>query len=205
MNNKKFSRTIKRIFDLIAALGGLIILSPIILIVAILVRYNLGSPIIFVQERIGKDNKKFKMVKFRSMTNQKDKDGNLLPNKKRLTKFGEILRNSSLDELPELINVLKGDMSLVGPRPLPVNYLPLYSEEQLKRHNVLPGITGWAQINGRNSIKWGKKFELDIWYVENQSLLLDIKILFLTVFKVLKKENINQAEAIGMEDFNGEN
>lgn len=205
MSNKRFSRVIKRTFDLIAALGGLIILLPIILVVAILVRCNLGSPIIFTQERIGKDNKKFKMMKFRSMTNQKDKDGNLLSNEKRLTKFGKVLRSLSLDELPELVNVLKGEMSLVGPRPLPVKYLPLYSEEQLKRHNVLPGITGWAQINGRNSIKWTKKFELDIWYVENQSLLLDGKILFLTVFKVLKRENINQDETTVMEAFNGKN
>ena len=205
MSNKRFSRVIKRTFDLIAALGGLIILLPIILVVAILVRCNLGSPIIFTQERIGKDNKKFKMMKFRSMKNSTDKDGNLLSDEQRLTKFGKTLRSLSLDELPELINVLKGEMSLIGPRPLLVEYLPLYSKRQLKRHEATPGLTGWAQINGRNSLSWKEKFELDIYYVENWSLGLDIKIFFMTFVKLFKREGINQKGQVTMEKFKGDN
>lgn len=196
---------LKRVFDIIASLIGLILLSPVILITAILVRTKLGSPIFFTQDRVGKDNKIFKMIKFRTMTDEKDKNGELLSDEYRLTSFGKFLRSTSIDELPELINVLKGDMSLVGPRPLLVKYLPLYSKEQIRRHEVKPGVTGWAQINGRNSISWCEKFKLDIWYVDNKSFLLDIKILFLTVYKVIKKDDINQSETDTMEAFNGNN
>lgn len=203
--NKHIQYFIKRAFDIIASLGGLIVLSPVILVVAILVRINLGSPILFTQDRVGKNNKIFKMMKFRSMKDAKDKNGNLLPDNERLTKFGRILRSTSLDELPELINVLKGDMSLIGPRPLLVEYLPLYSKRQIKRHEVLPGLTGWAQINGRNSISWGEKFELDVYYVENWNLKLDAKIFFLTFYKIFKRDGINQEGESTVEDFDGSN
>ncbi|MGL5244557.1 MAG: sugar transferase [Sarcina sp.] len=203
--DKKIQVLIKRIFGVVLSSLALIIFSPIILIVAVLVRINLGSPIFFTQERVGKDNKVFKMIKFRSMKDGKDKNGNLLPDKDRLTTFGKKLRSSSLDEMPELINVLKGDMSLVGPRPLLVEYLQVYNERQLKRHDVMPGLTGFAQVNGRNSISWREKLELDVSYVENWSLALDLKILFLTVFKVFKKEGINQQGNVTMEKFNGYN
>ena len=205
MSKKKNRIFIKRILDICVALGLLIVLFPVIVIVAVLVKTKLGSPIIFTQERVGKDNKIFKMVKFRTMKECIDKDGNILPDEERLTSFGKKLRSSSLDELPELINILKGDMSLVGPRPLLVDYLPLYSKKQITRHEVLPGLTGWAQINGRNSIKWKKKFELDVWYVENWNLKLDIKIIFLTIIKVFKMDGINQNAEITMERFNGSN
>ncbi|EDT25091.1 sugar transferase [Clostridium perfringens] len=205
MSKKKNRIFIKRILDICVALGLLIVLFPVIVIVAVLVKTKLGSPIIFTQERVGKDNKIFKMVKFRTMKECIDKDGNILPDEERLTSFGKKLRSSSLDELPELINILKGDMSLVGPRPLLVDYLPLYSKKQIRRHEVLPGLTGWAQINGRNSIKWKKKFELDVWYVENWNLKLDIKIIFLTIIKVFKMDGINQNAEITMERFNGSN
>ena len=203
--NKKFGNIIKRIFDFTASLCGLILLSPILIVVALLIRLNLGSPIFFTQDRVGKNNKVFKMIKFRSMKDGVDKDGNLLPDEMRLTKFGRILRSTSLDELPELINVLKGDMSLIGPRPLLVDYLPLYSEDQIRRHNVLPGLTGWAQINGRNNLSWNEKFNLDVWYVDNWSLILDIKIFFLTIYKVFKREGISQDGNVTMERFNGFN
>lgn len=203
--NKKFRHIVKRIFDFTASLCGLILLSPILIVVALLIRLNLGSPIFFTQDRVGKNNKVFKMIKFRSMKDGVDKNGNLLPDEMRLTKFGKILRSTSLDELPELINVLKGDMSLIGPRPLLVDYLPLYNENQIKRHNVLPGLTGWAQINGRNSLSWNEKFNLDIWYVDNWSLTLDIKIFFLTIYKVFKREGISQDGNVTMERFNGFN
>ncbi|ELC8386886.1 sugar transferase [Clostridium perfringens] len=205
MSKKKYRIFIKRILDIFVALGLLIALFPVIVIVAVLVKTKLGSPIIFTQERVGKDNKIFKMIKFRTMKECIDKDGNILPDEERLTSFGKKLRSSSLDELPELINILKGDMSLVGPRPLLVDYLPLYSKKQIRRHEVLPGLTGWAQINGRNSIKWKKKFELDVWYVENWNLKLDIKIIFLTIIKVFKMDGINQNAEITMERFNGSN
>ena len=194
MSKKKYGIFIKRILDICVALGLLIVLFPVIVIVAVLVKTKLGSPIIFTQERVGKDNRIFKIIKFRTMKECIDKEGNILPDEERLTSFGKKLRSSSLDELPELINILKGDMSLVGPRPLLVDYLPLYSKEQIRRHEVLPGLTGWAQINGRNSIKWKKKFELDVWYVENWNLKLDIKIIFLTIIKVFKMDGINQNE-----------
>lgn len=203
--NKNIQYFIKRTFDIIAALGGLIVFSPIIILVAILVRVNLGSPILFTQDRVGKNNKIFKMMKFRTMKDGVDKDGKLLPDSERLTNFGKILRSTSLDELPELINILKGDMSLIGPRPLLVEYLPLYSEEQKRRHDVLPGLTGWAQINGRNSISWGEKFNLDVYYVNNWSLGLDLKIFFLTFYKLFNRDGINQDGEATVEDFNGFN
>ena len=196
---------IKRGLEFIIALIGLILASPILLIIAILVRIKLGSPIFFRQARVGLNGEIFEMVKFRTMKDAYDAEGNLLPDEERLTAFGIFLRKSSLDELPELWNVLKGNMSLVGPRPLLVEYLPLYSEEQMKRHNVRPGITGYAQVNGRNNISWTKKFELDVYYVENFSLWLDIKILFQTVAKVLGQADINQEGNATVERFNGMN
>lgn len=196
---------LKRMFDVIASLIGLILLSPVILITAILVRTKLGSPIFFTQDRVGKDNKIFKMIKFRTMTDEKDKNGELLSDEYRLTSFGKFLRSTSIDELPELINVLKGDMSLVGPRPLLQEYIPLYSKEQIRRHNVLPGLTGWAQVNGRNSISWCDKFKLDVWYVDNQSFILDIKIILMTILKVVKRDGINQEGEVTSDYFNGYN
>ena len=196
---------IKRGLEFIIALIGLILASPILLIVAILVKTKLGSPILFRQQRVGLNGEIFEMVKFRTMRDATDLEGNPLPDEERLTKFGQLLRKTSLDELPELWNVLKGDMSLVGPRPLLVEYLPLYSTEQMKRHDVRPGITGYAQVNGRNNISWTKKFELDVYYVENFSLWLDVKILFQTVAKVLGQADINQEGNVTMEKFNGMN
>lgn len=201
----KLSLVIKRVFDIICALGGLIVLSPVLLICAILIRINLGSPIFFRQKRIGKGNKEFEMIKFRTMKDVFDKNGNQLPDGLRMTKLGKTLRSLSLDELPELINILKGDMSLIGPRPLLVQYLPLYNERQIKRHDVTPGLTGWAQVNGRNSLTWNEKFELDVWYVENWSLWLDIKIFFMTIYKVFKREGISQEGQATAEFFNGSN
>lgn len=196
---------VKRLLDITISLIALIFLLPLMLLIYLLVIINLGSPAFFLQERVGKDNKIFKMIKFRTMKNSTDKNGNLLSDNERVTKFGSFLRSFSLDELPELINILKGDMSLVGPRALLVQYLGLYNDEQIRRHEVLPGLTGWAQINGRNSITWSEKFKLDIWYVDNWSLWLDIKIFFLTFWKVLKREGINQSESVTMEYFNGRN
>lgn len=196
---------VKRLLDITISLIALIFLLPLMSLIYLLVIINLGSPAFFLQERVGKDNKIFKMIKFRTMKNSTDKNGNLLSDNERVTKFGSFLRSFSLDELPELINILKGDMSLVGPRALLVQYLGLYNDEQIRRHEVLPGLTGWAQINGRNSITWSKKFKLDVWYVDNWSLWLDIKIFFLTFWKVLKREGINQSESVTMEYFNGGN
>lgn len=196
---------VKRLLDITISLIALIFLLPLMLLIYLLVIINLGSPAFFLQERVGKDNKIFKMIKFRTMKNSADKNGNLLSDNERVTKFGSFLRSFSLDELPELINILKGDMSLVGPRALLVQYLGLYNDEQIRRHEVLPGLTGWAQINGRNSITWSEKFKLDVWYVDNWSLWLDIKIFFLTFWKVLKREGINQSESVTMEYFNGRN
>ncbi|OAS85232.1 sugar transferase [Metabacillus litoralis] len=193
----------KRVFDLIFSLVLLICLSPLIVILACLVRLKLGSPIFFKQQRPGLYGKPFYFYKFRTMTSETDENGLLLPDYQRLTSFGKFLRKYSLDEFPQLLNVVKGDISTVGPRPLLMEYLPLYTEEQKKRHNVRPGITGWAQINGRNSISWEEKFKLDIWYVHNQSFLLDIKILILTVLKVIKSEGINQQGNATVEKFEG--
>lgn len=198
-------QSIKRGIDFILALVGLILASPVLLIAAILVRIKLGSPIFFHQARVGLNGEIFKMIKFRTMKDAYDANGQPLPDSERLTSFGQFLRQTSLDELPELINVLKGDMSLVGPRPLLVEYLPLYSEEQMRRHNVRPGITGYAQVNGRNNISWAKKFELDVYYVNHFSLYLDIKILWQTVVKVIKQVDINQEGNVTVEKFNGMN
>lgn len=196
---------VKRLLDITISLIALIFLLPLMSLIYLLVTINLGSPAFFLQERVGKENKIFKMIKFRTMKNSTDKNGNLLSDNERVTKFGSFLRSFSLDELPELINILKGDMSLVGPRALLVQYLGLYNDEQIRRHEVLPGLTGWAQINGRNSITWSEKFKLDVWYVDNWSLWLDIKIFFLTFWKVIKREGINQSESVTMEYFNGTN
>ena len=193
----------KRLIDIICSLIGLILFSPILLVVALLIRINLGSPVFFTQTRLGKDGKEFKMIKVRTMKDSLDKFGQLLPDEQRLTKFGKILRSTSLDELPELINVLKGDMTLVGPRPLLVEYKELYSERQFRRHEVSPGITGWAQINGRNAISWNERFELDVWYVDNISFLLDMKILVMTILKVIKRDGINEQGQASMSKFTG--
>ena len=197
-------KIIKRIIDILAALSALIILSPVYIIVAFKVAKNLGKPVLFSQKRPGFNGQIFTMKKFRSMRDAQDKNGNILPDQERLTPFGIKLRNSSLDELPGLLSVLKGDMSLVGPRPLLVEYLPLYSEVQAKRHDVKPGITGWAQVNGRNAISWQEKFELDVWYVENQSLWLDIKIIYLTIKKVFSQADINAEGEATMSKFTGQ-
>src|SRR5690625_1992529 len=194
---------LKRLFDIAASAAALIILSPVLLVVMLLVRIKLGSPIFFTQVRPGLHGKPFKMVKFRTMTDERDANGELLPNEQRMTRFGNLLRSTSLDELPELWNVLKGDMSLVGPRPLLMEYLPLYNKEQARRHNVRPGITGWAQVNGRNAISWEERFKLDVWYVDNQSFLLDLKIICLTILKVVKSEGVNKKEGLTMEKFRG--
>lgn len=205
MGNKKIDYFVKRIMDITLSFIGLVLLLPVLLIVSILIRFKLGSPIFFTQDRVGKGNKVFKIIKFRTMKDVRDINGNLLPESERRTSFGNKLRDLSIDEIPELINILKGDMSLVGPRPLLVDYLQYYNDEQIKRHNVLPGLTGWAQINGRNSITWEEKFKLDLWYVNNYSLKLDIKILFMTIYKVLKRDGINQGMEVTMERFNGMN
>ena len=201
----KLKLIIKRLIDILCSLFGLILLSPILIIVSILVYFKLGSPIFFIQKRIGKDNKEFQMIKFRSMKNAKNEFGEDLPDEERLTSFGKKLRSLSIDELPELLNVLKGDMSLVGPRPLLVEYLKLYSDEQIRRHEMRPGITGLAQVNGRNAISWSERFKLDVTYVDTYSLLLDIKILFMTVYKVIKRDGISQEGNATMESFTGDN
>lgn len=205
MEHKKriYEKYIKRILDFTLSLIALICLSPILLIVAILVRVKLGSPIIFKQQRPGKDEKIFTLYKFRTMTDEKDENGNLLPDSKRLTKFGKFLRSTSLDELPELINILKGDMAIVGPRPLLVEYLELYNEEQKHRHDVKPGLTGLAQTSGRNAITWEEKFEKDIEYVHNISFIGDTKIIIKTAIKVFKREGISQEGNVTMERFKG--
>lgn len=187
----------KRFFDFILSLLAIVILSPVMIVVAILVKIKLGSPIIFTQERPGKNEKIFKMYKFRSMTDQRDENGNLLPDDIRLTKFGKLLRSTSLDELPELFNILKGDMSIVGPRPLLVEYLPYYKKEERYRHDVRPGLTGWAQINGRNAIdSWEQRFKYDLEYVKNVSFLFDVKIVFITILKVAKRSDIQVGSEI---------
>lgn len=185
-----YKKYFKRLFDIVLSGCALLVLWPLLLVIAGLVRIKLGSPVIFCQERPGKDEKIFKMYKFRSMTDERDEKGNLLPNEARLTKFGRLLRSTSLDELPELINILKGDMSIVGPRPLLVRYLPYYTEKERHRHDVRPGLTGWAQVNGRHFISWEETFELDLYYVTNVGVFLDIKTIFLTAKKVLSRADI---------------
>lgn len=193
----------KRFVDIVVSLMALILLSPVLLMTGLLIRHKLGSPVLFKQQRPGLHGKPFNMLKFRSMSIAKSEVGKPLPDEQRLTSFGQKLRATSLDELPGLINVLKGDMSLVGPRPLLMQYLPLYNERQATRHNVRPGITGWAQVNGRNAISWEQKFEFDVWYVENQSVWLDIKILLLTIKKVFLKEDVSASGHVTIEPFKG--
>ena len=198
----------KRFFDFWISLIVLIIISPILLVVTIWLHFaNKGAGVFFFQERPGKNAKIFKVIKFKTMTDERDSDGQLLPDSKRLTKVGRFVRSTSIDELPQLINVLKGDMALIGPRPLLVQYLPLYSPEQARRHEVRPGISGWAQCHGRNAISWTEKFKLDVWYVDHVSLLTDLKVIFITIKKVLFKEDINQVggEWATMDPFNGHN
>lgn len=204
-SNGLYCKLIKRFMDFLIAALSIIIFSPLLIILAILVRVKLGGPVIFKQERPGLNGKVFKLYKFRTMTDAKDENGNLLDDEYRLTSFGKKLRATSLDELPELYNILKGDMSIVGPRPLLVKYLPLYNDEQKRRHDVRPGLTGLAQVSGRNAITWTEKFNKDIEYVDNVSLGLDISIFFKTIYCVLKKEGINSDSAATMEDFTGNN
>lgn len=194
---------LKRIFDITASFLGLLLLSPVIVVVAWKISRKLGSPVFFRQVRPGRNGKPFEMVKFRTMKDALDSSGNPLPDADRMTPFGSFLRSCSLDELPELWNVLKGDMSLVGPRPLLMEYLPLYSAEQYRRHNIRPGVTGWAQVNGRNSLSWEEKFKLDVWYVDNKTLILDVKILLMTVLKVLKRDGISADGEVTMSKFTG--
>ena len=196
----------KRFFDFWIALIALIVISPVLLVVTIWLHFaNKGAGAFFLQERPGKDEKIFKIIKFKTMTDERDAEGNLLPDAERLTKVGKFVRSTSIDELPQLINVLKGDMSLIGPRPLLVQYLPLYSPEQARRHEVRPGISGWAQCNGRNAISWQDKFKLDVWYVDNVSLKVDLHVIFLTIKKVVGRKDINQQGVATMEFFTGEN
>ncbi len=196
----------KRLLDFIIVFIVLLVIWPLLIIVAILLHFaNKGSGAFFFQERPGKGEKVFKVIKFKSMTDERDDDGKLLPDADRLTKIGEFIRRTSIDELPQLINVLKGDMSIIGPRPLRTYYLPLYSQEQKRRHSVRPGITGWAQVNGRNALSWTKKFELDVWYVDNCSLWLDIKIVFRTIKKVLLRDGISKEGEVTTTPFNGYN
>ena len=193
----------KRLFDIVISALLLILLSPVFLVLSILVRLTLGPPVLFRQVRPGFRGRPFTMYKFRTMTNERDEQGRLLPDEQRLTRLGRFLRSTSLDELPELFNVLKGDMSLVGPRPLLMEYLPLYTPEQARRHEVRPGITGWAQVNGRNAISWEEKFRYDVWYVDNWSFWLDIKILWMTIVSVLKREGISAQGHVTMPPFTG--
>lgn len=196
---------LKRLIDFLGALVALLMFSPFFMVIALILFIQNRGAVFFYQERPGWHQKPFHIIKFKTMTDRRDTEGKLLPDVKRITKAGNIIRKLSLDELPQLINILKGDMSLVGPRPLLFKYIPLYSKEQLRRHEVRPGITGWAQINGRNSISWTRKFELDIEYIDNISLIMDIKILVLTIYKVFKREGINQSDARPMQPFNGTN
>lgn len=194
---------IKRILDIISSLLAIIILSPLLGVLTVIGAFEMKGNPFFTQERPGKDEKIFKLVKFRTMTNAKDKDGDLLSDADRLTRYGKFLRNTSLDELPELFNILKGDMSVIGPRPLLVKYLPRYNEHQHRRHEVRPGLSGWAQVNGRNAISWEDKFNYDVEYVDNYSIVMDIKILFMTILNVLKREGISSETSATMEEFMG--
>ncbi len=194
---------VKRILDIISSLLAIIILSPLLAVTSVLVKTKLGSPVLFKQERPGKNEKIFTLMKFRTMTDERDENGELLPDEVRLTKFGKFLRSTSIDELPELFNILKGDMSVIGPRPLLVKYLPRYNEHQHRRHEVKPGLSGWAQVNGRNAISWEEKFDFDVEYVDNYSLLMDIKVLFMTLANVLKRDGISSETSATMEEFMG--
>lgn len=196
----------KRAFDFCISLVALIIISPILLVITVWLHFaNKGAGAFFFQERPGKNAKIFKVIKFKTMTDERDAEGNLLPDEERLTKVGKFVRSTSIDELPQLINVLKGDMALIGPRPLLVQYLPLYSPEQARRHEVRPGISGWAQCHGRNAISWTEKFKLDVWYVDHVSFITDLKVIFITIKNVLMRKDINSATAATMEAFNGNN
>ena len=203
MTNRLYRDYIKRFLDIVLSAGAIVVLSPVIAVTAVLVRIKLGSPVIFKQKRPGKDERIFEMYKFRSMTDARDENGELLPDEVRLTSFGKKLRASSLDELPELFNILKGDMSVVGPRPLLVQYLPLYNAQQKRRHEVRPGVTGYAQVHGRNAITWEERFEKDVYYVDHISFLGDWKIIFQTIGTVLKREGISSGTTVTMEDFTG--
>lgn len=206
MLKNMYKHFFKRVIDFTIVFIALLIIWPILLLVAIWLHFaNKGAGAFFTQERPGKNGKIFKVIKFKTMTDERDENGNLLPDAQRLTKVGKFVRSTSIDELPQLINVLKGDMSLIGPRPLLVKYLPLYSKEQARRHEVRPGMTGWAQCNGRNAISWTKKFELDVWYVDHCTLWTDIKIIWITIMKVLKRADISQEGQATMEAFNGNN
>ena len=198
-----YKQFFKRFWDIVLSLFALIVLSPLLIIISIIARIKMGKDILFKQKRIGKNNKEFKLLKYRTMTNDRDENGVFLPDDQRVTKFGNFLRKTSIDELPSLINILKGDMSIIGPRPLPVRYLPRYNEEQRHRHDVRPGLTGYAQCHGRNSVSWKEKFEMDVWYTKHISLFGDIGILFKTVFSVFKKEGINSETSATMEEFMG--
>lgn len=198
-----YRKFVKRFFDIVLSISAITLLSPVLIVLAIMVRAKLGSPVLFRQKRPGYHGEIFGLMKFRTMTDERDENGELLPDEARLTSFGKKLRSTSLDELPEFFNILKGDMSFVGPRPLLVQYLPLYNEEQAHRHDVLPGLTGWAQVNGRNAISWEKKFEYDVWYTRNVSFLLDLKIVFMTVAAVIKRDGISSETHATMEFFTG--
>ena len=206
MTFSMYKHFLKRFFDFWIALIGLICISPILIVVTIWLHFaNKGAGAFFFQERPGKDAKIFKVVKFKTMTDERDENGKLLPDEKRLTKVGKFVRSTSIDELPQLFNVLKGDMALIGPRPLLVQYLPLYSKEQARRHEVRPGISGWAQCHGRNNISWTEKFKLDVWYVDHVSLITDLKVIFITIKNVLMRKDINSETAATMEAFDGTN
>ena len=206
MQNNMYKNFFKRVIDFTIVFIALLIIWPILLLITIWLHFaNKGAGAFFTQERPGKNGKIFKVIKFKTMTDERDENGKLLPDAQRLTKVGKFVRSTSIDELPQLINVLKGDMALIGPRPLLVKYLPLYSEEQARRHEVRPGMTGWAQCNGRNAISWTKKFELDVWYVDHCTLWTDIKIIWITIMKVLKRADISQDGQATMEAFNGNN
>ena len=199
-----YKNYIKRIIDLLLAAIGFLIISPVFLLLWLLLAVaNKGAGAFFTQERPGKNERIFRVIKFKTMTDERDAEGNLLPDAVRMTKIGKLVRSTSLDEIPQLLNVIKGDMSLIGPRPLLVQYLPLYNEKQKRRHEIRPGITGWAQVNGRNAISWEEKFELDVWYVENVSFILDIKILLKTIYNVFKREGISSDTSVTMEAFRG--